>query len=448
MTLIESQPVQPAKAKLTQEYVTGGPLVWYGARVQTLPPYIDDLTFELGDDLYERMLNDPMVNASLTILRASILEESATLVPAIDDSSADGYQQSADLVPWCQAVIDDLEIALDDVLFDLLGCLAFGSRVAEQVYENDSTYTGNAQIILRALKVKPRTATAFVVDPYMNVLGLLGQVEGRPMTLDRDRFAVLSFRPVNSDPRGSTLLRAAYNGYELKMRTWPEYLRYLVQFASPSLFGTTAPNAADEPLYNEAGQPTGSFITAVEALLEKMLLYQNGSAMAAPNGTAVNAMWSQGEGKAFLEAFRLFDRQIAMGIVGQTRALLEAEFGSKADSSTANDILTTLVRQMKRAVCRMLRTDVLRLLVRYNFGPAYERLTPYVTLGETEPQDWSARMTAAAGAGYLLDPSQWPGIDELLNLPPRAPQASDAPPVDAQPTTDPVPPADQTQEGM
>lgn len=421
MTLATLPQSIQSKRDPTKEYVAGSPLGWYVARQQALPDYIDDLTLEFGDDLYDRMGNDPMVRACTTILRSGILEESATLLPAIDDADADGYAQSAELVPWCQAILDDLTIALDDVLFDMLGCLSYGNRVAEQVYAYDRTYSGKTELILQALKPKPRTATAFVVDPYLNVLGLLGQVDGRSVVLPRERFAVLTFRPKDSDPRGSTLLRAAYNAWDLKMRAWPEYLKYLVQFASPSLFGTTAEGADTEPAYDSNGQPTGEYISSEMALLTKLLQFQNGSAIAARFGTQIKEILSQGEGKAFLEAFRLFDRQIAMGIVGQTRALLEAEFGSKADSSTANDLLSTLVRQMKRSVCRMLRTDVLRPLVRYNFGPDAERLTPYATLGETEPQDWAARLNAAAGAGYLLDPSQWPGIDELLNLPPRAP---------------------------
>ena len=433
---------------LTKEYVTGGPLLWYSSRQRLLPAYIDDLTAELGDDLYERMENDPMVRACLGVIKTGILEESVTLVPAIDDDTADGYQQSADLVDWCQAILDDLTIPLDDVLWDMLSCMAYGVRVAEQKYEIERTYTGQEQVVLCALKPKPRAAIGFAVDPYLNVLGLVGRRGGETSLLERDRFAVLTFRPKDSDPRGTTILRASYNAWDLKMRTWPEYLRYLVQFASPSIDGEVAPGAPDELEYNDAGDATGVTLTAEQAFLQKLLVFRNGSVIARPSGSKLTMLWSQGEGKAFLEAFRLFNREIATGIVYQTRALMEAEFGSKADSSTANDILTTLIRQLKRSVCRMLRTDVLRLLVRYNYGPEAEPLTPYASLGETEQQDWAGMMSAASQAGYTLDPSQFPGIDELLNLPPRDPEAA-APsePDDADQDAQPQQPPEDAQQG-
>jgi hypothetical protein len=414
MTMLDLTTRKPQQRDLVREQVAPFGM-WYGQRKQALPPFIDDLTAELGDDVYERMLRDPVVSAALNVLTSSVLAESVTIIPAIDDRDADGYQQSADLVPWCQAIIDNLDMAIDDVLFDLLNALALGNRVAEQVYHIDQSYSGKQEIVLRALKVKPRASTAFVVDEYLNVIGLLGYIDGKQTIVNRDRFAVMSFRPKDYDPRGQSILRSAYNGYELKMRMWPEYLKYLVQFASPSLFATVPEGAGDEPDGN------GGFVSAVDAMLSRLLAFQNGSAMAAPFGSTLKEITSQGEGKAFLEAFRLFDKQMMLGIIGQTRSILESEFGSRADSQTANDVLQTLVRQIKRSTARMLRRDVLRMLVRYNYGPEYEVLTPYVTLGETEPQDWAARLGAAASAGYLLDPSQWPGIDELLNLPPRAP---------------------------
>jgi hypothetical protein len=71
----------------------------------------------------------------------------------------------------------------------------------------------------------------------------------------------------------------------------------------------------------------------------------------------------------------------------------------------------------------MLRRDILRPLVAYNYGPdAARMLTPMVSLGGVEKQDWSAKAMAIAAltkAGYL-DPSQYAAIDKELNLPPRA----------------------------
>lgn len=444
MTLSPPQPAPPVPplppAKLRQEYVSGGgSSVLAGMDARRLPWSFDDLTQDFGDDLYERMLYDPCLAASLNILKAAILEEGATLSPAVDDKDADGYDQAKAFVVAQELMLDDLDVALDVALWDLLHALAVGNRVAEQVYVDDQTYTGRRQLTLRALKVKPRRATAFVVDPYLNILGLLGQVPGQtgvqtgnviatgnvPNLLPRTKFAVLSFRPRDNDPRGSSILRPAYNAWWLKMQTWQEYLRYLAQFATPSVVGKTPESATPATLVDETGAPIiGSNglpiqVTPEESMLEQLVQIKNGAALALPHGSEVDPLWMQGDGKVFLEAFGLYDRQMTTAVLHQTRATMEAEHGSRADSETGQGILDTMIRQAKRAVCRMLRRDALRQHIVLNYGPKFAPLTPKVSLGEVERQDLTPLITALGRVGYQVDSSQFPAIDTLVNLPPR-----------------------------
>ena len=126
---------------------------------------------------------------------------------------------------------------------------------------------------------------------------------------------------------------------------------------------------------------------------------------------------------------------MTVAVLHQTRATMEARHGSKADSETGQDILGTVIRQAKRAVCTMLRRDILKPLVSYNYGPDASRmLTPMISLGSVEQQDWSAYATAVAAlakSGYIA-PDQYAALDERLGLPPRAlpqgqtPSADDA----------------------
>lgn len=427
-------PTPTASIDPHREYVAGG--TWVGAytAARALPWAIDDVTRDLGDDLYEQLLRDPQVSACMTVLKASILEDGATLTSAVPDKDGDGFAQAAELVRFSEHALDEMETALDDVLWNLCDALAFGNKVAEEVYHLDRTFSGRQQLTLRALKVKPRKATAFVVDAYWNVLGLYGVRPGvgfgiapstigdptqHPAFLPRAKFCVTTFRPIDSDPRGTSILRPAYNAWWLKMQTWPEYLKYLVQFASPSLWGTTAEDAADV-----TDPDTAETLTAEEAMLRTLIAARNGTAMVFPHGAQLNPLAVAGEGKAFLNAFDLYDRQITTAILTQTRATMEAENGSRADSETASDVLGTMVRQMKKSIQRALRRDVLRDLVRYNYGERLVSLTPNVTLGITEAEDVTALMTAIAGLQRVnyLDPSQFPAIDTRLNLPQRTPE--------------------------
>jgi hypothetical protein len=461
----------------TREYVVGGSLRWYGAygeALTALPLPIDDLTAELGDDIYERMLRDPGCAAPVNVLRTAILEDGLQLRPAVDDADDDGYDQAKELVDLCERQIADLETSIDDVLWDMLSALPLGNRVAEEVYDYDSSYTGRTELVLRRLNVKPRRNLSFVVDAYGNVIGLLGAEPGQPLlngarlsqdqldlVIPRSKFAVFSFRPKDNDPRGDSLLRPVYNPWWMKMQLWPEYLRYLIQFASPSIDGMVAPPAIpgqpdDVPIYTSDGHPTGQVQTAEEAFLAKLLAFRNGTAIARPHGSELNMLWSTGEGQAFLNAFSMFDKQMAKGILYQTLSTEEASFGTKAQGSIHETVLETIIRQAKRAVCRMARRDVLAQIVMGNAGADRRALTPKATLGDAESQNLPQLWTAAAQlqrAGYF-DGSQLPAVDELLNLPTRAatppPQQlgqGDTAPAPGEPTPAPAPaPADEPQD--
>jgi hypothetical protein len=99
-----------------------------GDGVLTLPPYIDDVSRDFGLDVYERMLVDAQVAACLAILKASIIEEGVTLAPAVDDEADPEYKQAREIADEAEAMLDDLDTPLDDVLWDLLGAIALGNR--------------------------------------------------------------------------------------------------------------------------------------------------------------------------------------------------------------------------------------------------------------------------------------------------------------------------------
>lgn len=449
------------RTALTTEYVAGGVGLWSHTAVRTLPWAFDDLGRDFGDDIYERMQLDPQVIAVVNVLRAAIIEEGAQCRCSVEDPDGDGYELGQEIAAFCTSVLADLTIPLDDVLWDLLGAIALGNRVAEQVYQDvpATTYAlpGGGPvsrtpdlIVLAALKPKPRRSTAFVVDAFMNVQGLVGQQPGQgygaqamtlmtatatalPNLLDRSRFAVLTFRPQNADPRGTTILRPAYTPWWVKQQIWPEFLKYLAQFASPSIYAIASEAASKSGVIITNPDGTTSKVSAVTVLLDTLLAFRNGTAAAFDYGTVLKALEVVGDGQAFHNGFARCDAQITIAVLNQTLATMEGEHQARASSEVHQDTLDTIQRQAKRAVCTMLRRDVLTPLVAYNYGwPTARALTPIVSLGSVESQDFAKVATAIAllaRAGYL-DASQYAGIDAQLNLPARA----------AQPATEPTEP--------
>jgi hypothetical protein len=444
---IAAQPGQlvQVRALAEREYVAGSPLTWYVSSPMVLPWAIDDVTTDMGSDLYERILLDAQARGTVNIYRAGIMEEGVNLTTVIDDDEADGYRQAADLVDDAERMLSNLSQSLDDTLWDMLEACALGNRVAEQVYELDRTLSGKQQYVLRTLATKPQQSTAFVVDAYLNVVGILGRIPGQPFAvqqgtlladiqhvanlLPRSKFAVLTFRPRNNDPRGQSLLRAAFDPWNQKQQLKREYLKYLTQFASPSLAGFTAPNAETYtvmgpdglPLLDSGGKPLTR--SPEDDMLDALVRFQNGSAAAFPNGADIKPIQMSGDGSAFLSAFEFLDRQITKAVLHQTLATEEGQHQTRASSGTHKDILDTITRQGKRPVERMVERDILQTWVRLNYGEKAVRLTPKVTLGTAEQEDRPALWTATAAlqtSGYFT-PDQLPQVDEEIGVPVRAP---------------------------
>lgn len=437
-----------------REYVAGGSAPWYSRDIyHTLPQYIDAKTRDFGHDLYERMMLDPQVASCVHILKMGILSQPLELAPAIADEADPQYARAAEIRDFCQRCLSRLKKFHSVTLYNLLDALPLGHKVAEIVLQQPAAGIDKGKLVPLALKVKPRWALAFLVDPFMNVAGLLGILpgvapallggtlvgdpRGLPNLLPRSKFLVLSYRPQDEDPRGQSLCNPAYDPWWMKVQAKPEYLKYLTQFAGPSIIGFTAPEAAPVQRQNAS---TGELefdedgnmllLSPEENMLEALLAFRNGTAAAFPNGATVQPLSMSNEGNPFLQAFALFDAQIAKAILCQTLATEQAQHQARAAAETHSDVMGMVIRHGKECLAECLEDDLLRLLVEVNFGPEATGagdtadLTPKVTFGDTEAQDLAGMGTAIAAletAGFLA-PSQRRDIDLMLGLPPRTPE--------------------------
>jgi len=360
--------VYTAKASPLTEYVSGSVSQAYSGFIRSLSFAIDDVESDFGSDLYQRMQFDPRIKGNLRLIKSAILSEELSLVPAVNDQSEDGFGPAQDILEFCERVLDNLETPLEDVLRDMLDAVAQGHQVAEQVYDQPTRGVDRGKLVLTKLKVKPRGTTAFVVDAFRNVVGLLGYIPGVgfPVTtggmvdpahqanfLPREKFAVLTWEPKDGDPRGTSSFRAAYWPWQAKVQVMGAYLSYLAKFASPSVWATVGPESASSTTINADG--TLNDVSPVQALYGQLLNFQNGSALALANGSAVGAVHVQGNGEAFLKAFDWFDAQMTYGMLSQTLATGEGKHESRAAAAVHQDVLSLLIREGKNAVCRMVR---------------------------------------------------------------------------------------------
>lgn len=428
----QGRAVRP-RARPEAEYVVAAPAgLWTGPRA--LEAQVDAVTREFGPHVYDGlMLWDDVVSSSLDVLLRGALQNGVTIHPAVEDQDEPEYQAAKDLAEWCETQLDGLPRPLDDWLYEMgQKALAGGNAVAEQTYRDEGP-----EWVLDRINTKPRDSALWVVDRFSNTLGILpagpgnpnywgpgylpAGPEDRPRWLPLDKFCTLTWDGADNDPRGRPLLRRAFPPWKDKLKAGQDLLKNLSQFGSPSLIGTTAEQSDALPVTDAAGNatPDQPAMSPEQALLNALLAFQNGSALVLPFGASVTALQVLNAGGSFLKAIDSYNNAIAQAVLGASRTVMQAKFGSRADSETAQDVTGLMVRYLQGWLGRMLTKQVLAPLVRYNRGAdVAARLCPVASLAPVEHQDWSAVAGAAAQLYPLLQPSQLPWLWEKLGAPP------------------------------
>jgi hypothetical protein len=450
--------IPPDPLRLHREYVASGNWTGYGSNIaRILPQAIDDVTADFGADIYERMLFDPQVAASVAIFKASILETGPTITSAVQDKDDPEYDKAKEIADQVSFMLQEMDTSLDDVLWDLLDSVAFGNKVAEAIYELGPAKTGGKPIwLLKKLKTKPRDAVLFATDRYMNLVGLFarftaqgavtpGQLfefpEGDRMTpytlIPNYKFAVSTFRPRNNDPRGTSILRAAYSPWWRKQQIVPEYLRYIAQFAGPSIVGFTPENAEEA---QDPSDPT-KIISPQAMMLAALQDLRNGTAAVFPYGALIKEIIMQGDGAAFLRGMAQCDQQITKAVLTQELATEEGQHMARAAAEVHQDVLDTLVRQGKLSASQMMRKQIFRKWVAVNYGQDMTHLAPVADFGGSEERDQPAMWQSAAAlanTGYFTV-DQLQAMDKKLGLPVRQELPELAPGVRPPPAPKPAP---------
>lgn len=442
----------PRKVDLQRELVVGTLVyssfqLFSGEYMRTLPHYTDDVERDFGLDIYEKMLHDPAVSASIGAIKESVLAHGIRIVGKskrppvtkeaedVDPQESADYETSEEIREFVERMFERLNPSLEATVYDMLDCVAFGHSTAEKVYE-----VFDGKLMLRKLGVKPRRFYAFVVTPYLDLVGLIGieQVGMTALTLlstipdpkqiiPGSKFVTLTFNQAGGDPRGRSILRDAYTPWYIKQQLPLHYLKFLTQFGTPSMVGTLHPGAGDVEIINTDGTQrvdSGGMpivLTAEEAMLQKLISFSNGTAIVVPNEAKVDIAEPSTDGEAYVKAFKHFNSEIVLAIHNTVRAIIESEHGSKADTSTAKDIFDLLTQRLTRLVEVTFYRDVIKPTVAMNYGEEVaDRLSPTMQLSNVAAEDTVAygNMIASLSKGYL-HVSQYPEIDAQLGLPER-----------------------------
>lgn len=440
--------LSPLFAPRLKEYVSSFSYgVWSDLKNdrKTLPTPIDDISTNFDNNIYEQMLLDAQVRASVNLLIYGIVGGGVEVVPATPSS------RDQDVAKFIR---DSLNYYLDEtplvteVLPDMLHAMAFGNRICEIVWNPpDPAYDRNRWTI-RRVKVKERRSVAFHVDGAMNVIGITAQWpagrERPPGTvpnvgygssygssiifpinhpLYEDQFGWISWKPKDSVPTGTSDLRGAYTPWWFKKQAEPEYLRYLANFAIGSLWMELSENASSR---RNAIMPDGTLAADTDsdpvadglAMLEQ---FQNASVAVVPNGNKINTIQSTSDGRPFAIALDIFNDEIVKAITGQVAATTK-DGGAGRAPVVGQEILNMPVTYGRMVGEQFIKRFIVKRLMKRN----YSRLTPMpqIFLPGLNKDDF---LTTASGmeklmAQNLFPPEMWEQIYMKTGFEPPAPE--------------------------
>lgn len=455
----EKQPIQFTRNVAKRQYVAGG---YFHTDINTiLRKSSDSLTRKFGDEIIDKMLQDAEIKKCETVLKIMVLGEGVTVAPALSkpapvkalpegteesieqkrerltrEKDLQRYELAVKYADFVTRAIENLD-GFRSTLENMLDAIAYGNKVAEQTYKEvyDKEF-GRNMLTLDSVRVKSRKSINFVLNKYKKLVGFQSPYtnggktgEDTEKILPREKFLVLTFRGKDCDPRGTPILEAAYTAWHLKMQLWPEYLRWLLQCALPSLVGTTS-ETSDQKKYivnSETGEPIRDALgnpiyeAQTDDLLQALLQLRSASAIAIPHGAEVKPITNQVSGDPFSGMRNVLNEEIEMAMLLQTLATGEGRHMARAASETHMSVLDLLVFFIKGLVIDMLTNDLVKPLMQINFANFDMSLLPKISMGDYDRRDWAEDVIAIAKlyeSGFMGE-SQKIGYDKFIAAPER-----------------------------
>lgn len=373
----------------TQEYVTAGRFTTEVSKntLEILTQERDEIQRFMGPRVYDFMDLDAEVNKCLTVLKTYTLSDGLSVSPAVPEQDKENYQNAKWLSDFVTRACNNVQnSSVRDVLEQMLDCMKYGHKVAEKTYDFKDTGPDTGLYLLKYLKVKKQKSIAFAVDKFKNTIGfkvanLKNTPTGKQRIIPRSKFFVITFRGKDSDPRGTSILQAAYHAWHLKMMMWPEYITWLKMCAVPGLVGITSEeNDNKNYLRNSDGSPArdneGNLVTvpATSQLADALASLRNASAIAIPAGSQVTPINQTVSSEPFKTSRDVLNEEIEMSLLLQTLATSDSRHNTRAASQTAMTVLDILVFDIKQIVTEAFRRDVIQHLIEINVEKIVERL--------------------------------------------------------------------------
>jgi phage gp29-like protein len=290
----------------------------------------------------------------------------------------------------------------EEALMDLLDGVGKGFSVSEIMWE-----AGHAGVVPVSLRKRSSGRFTFVgpegVSERPRLLTEAEPVYG--VGLAPDKFAVHIYRAGADQPERGGLLRVLSWIYLFKNYALKDWVGFCEVFGMPLRLGVYSPSAGKEDR---------------QALVEAVTRLGSDAAGVISESTRIEFVESarRGEGP-YSGLIELLNREMSKAVLGQTLTTDVGSSGSYAAGMVHQGVRSDIARADARALERTINRDVVRPIVRFNFGPGTR--PPVFRFQMDEPEDLMALATRdkllhdmglSIPEGYLRDRYDIPGAGD------------------------------------
>lgn len=443
-------------ADLGQKYLGQG-LVGYSAYLEVITnATANDLVLKHGYDIFRQMQADSEVNASITAFVQAPNSQPSEVNPQMFEGE-EGYETAreiCDFVAW-----NFRRLSIDEWKRDALRtAIVFGNSVSEIDWDNAHYGPYQDRFIIKRIRRQEPENYGFIMDRWGEVYGVapINEAAGTMFPLGnlipledkhakllqgavpRYKLSIWTWDKKGTDPRGTSMLIPAYVPWWGKQRAIEEWSCWLGRYAQPSIWATPGPNAVPLCTTNPNGSQTIQQPT--ELLLQALLQFRSGSALALPYGSEVNLLTAEGSIDPFLKSIETFNTEITRAILGQHLATSEGSVAGKAGAQLHAYILRQLISYGRQIMATRIQEDIIKPLVQANYGIVEDKYYPVINLGDDD--GFPPTITEVAvlfQAGYFSE-DQLAYVDRKLGFPVRKTMdrvgAGNLPQADGSSTTD------------
>ena len=372
--------------------------------------WVDPVVRRKGLSIYEEMLLDPQVYASINLLKFATLSLEFTVAPRDDQKGAKADAISEEV----QMMLESFPGGLMEFLYNTLSALDYGWSITELIWtaNKDKKWVPGKWVAL------PQSLYGFDIDettgePSAVKTWFAPMTKGQTWPLDN--FFILRWNSRFGSPYGRSQLLSTYEAWWVKQLLKRMRNTTLDRFGTPLIIARV-PKKFDENKRDELG----SFIANLYA--ESGLIVDEDVSIEMPHQGA-----GQGAAQGFQAAIEYEDSQIAKGITGVTLNSNESRgTGTYAQARVHQDNFLYWVRRVSRMLEENIQRQIIDRYCRYNHGLDPED-TPVIRFATPESDNLNELVTTfvqAAGIGLVNpqdeDDKAW--MRERLNFP----AASDA----------------------